>query len=56
MLQSIGSKRVRHNWETEQQWRCRQRTDLWIRWVGWGGEGGMSGESSMETYTLLCVK
>ena len=39
------------------QWRDRQRTDLWT-WDQGGEdvEGGMNGGSSMETYTLTCVK
>ena len=37
--------------------RQTQRTDLWT-WERGGEdvEGGMNGGSSMETYTLTCVK
>ena len=34
---------------TGQQWRNRQRIDLWT----WG-EGEMYGESNMETYVTIC--
>ena len=37
---------------TGQQWRNRQRMDLWT-WGG-GGEGEMYGKSNMETYITIC--
>ena len=40
---------VLKNLFTGQQWRNRQRIDLWT----WG-EGEMYGESNMETYVTIC--
>ena len=42
-------KMVLKNLFTGQQWRNRQRIDLWT----WG-EGEMYGESNMETYITMC--
>ena len=42
-------KMVLKNLFTGQQWRNRQRIDLWT----WG-EGEMYGESNMETYVTIC--
>ena len=37
-----------------QQWRIRQRKDLWKRGGGEEGEGEMCGESDMDTYFTIC--
>ena len=37
----------------EQQWRHRQKTDLWTQLVEQEGEGGMYGESNVETYITI---
>ena len=36
----------------EQQWRHRQKTDLWTQ--GEEGEDEMYGESNVETYITIC--
>ena len=47
-------KTVLMNLFAEQQWRHRQKTDLWTQLVEQEGEGGMYGESNMETYITIC--
>jgi len=39
-----------------QQRRCRHREHTYGRGQGEEGKGEMNGESSMEAYTLACVK
>ena len=45
-------KIVLNNLFTGQQWRHRQRIDLWT-WER-EGEGEMYGKSNVETYTTIC--
>ena len=49
-------KTVLMNLFAGQQWRHRQRTDVWTRGVGVleEGEGRTKGESNMETYITIC--
>ena len=53
----MGSRKtVLMNLFAGQQWRHRQRTDVWTRGVGVleEGEGRTKGESNMETYVTIC--
>ena len=57
MLQSMGSKRVEHDQETEQQNGNTDIENIFMdMWRGEEGQSGMYGESNMEMDTLLCVK
>ena len=46
-------KMILKNLFTGQQWRHKQRTDLWT-WGELEGEGEMYGKNNMETYTTIC--
>ena len=57
MLQSMGSQRVGHDRETEQQNGNTDIENIFMdMWMGEEGQSGMYGESNMEMDTLLCVK
>ena len=49
-------KMVLMNLLAGQQRRCRHREHTYGRGQGEEGKGEMNGESSMEAYTLACVK
>ena len=69
-LQSMGLHRIRHSWActhrmesrkmmpmnifARQEWRCRQRTDMWTQWEK--EEGWTNWDGSTDIYTPPYVK